>query len=259
MIKERVSFKADGLELVGEIFQPGTAGPYPGICICHGIPAEKPAATTPIKDRGYAELAERICGEGFLTLVFNFRGTGASQGSFDILGWTQDLKAALDYVYEQPALNRKSLSLLGFSAGAATVICVAAEDDRVTSVVSAAAPADFEGLLNEAGPEAVITRYREIGIIRDEYPISREEWLDGFRKVKPVERVADISPRPLLVMHGSDDDVVPVSHGRELYRTAGSPKDIVIIKGLGHRLRQDEGAMLTAAIWLKRQARRSCQ
>jgi fermentation-respiration switch protein FrsA (DUF1100 family) len=52
-------------------------------------------------------------------------------------------------------------------------------------------------------------------------------------------------------LHGSDDELVEVSHGYQLYDRAGEPKQIFVIDGIGHRLRQDESTMAIAIDWLK--------
>ncbi|MFB0559588.1 MAG: alpha/beta hydrolase, partial [Dehalococcoidales bacterium] len=209
-------------------------------------------------DRGYPLLAERICRLGFAVFIFNFRGTGASGGNLDILGWTRDLKAAIDYLCTLPEVDRSRLSLLGFSGGAAVSVYVASQDKRVSSVVTCACPAEFTFFINADEPQSIIDidRFRSIGIIRDEsFPQSIEEWLSGFRLVSPIRYVAGIAPRPLLLVHGSKDELVEVSHAHRLYGSAGEPKQIIIIDGAGHRLRHDDRAMAIVIDWLKSQAK----
>ncbi len=63
--------------------------------------------------------------------------------------------------------------------------------------------------------------------------------------------MAEIAPRPLLLVHGSEDEVVGVTHAHKLYGRAGEPKQIIIIDGAGHRLRQDDRAMAIVIDWLK--------
>jgi fermentation-respiration switch protein FrsA (DUF1100 family) len=50
----------------------------------------------------------------------------------------------------------------------------------------------------------------------------------------PLDVVASISPRPLLVIHGSDDEWVGADQGRLLYERAGEPRRYVEIKGANH-------------------------
>jgi putative redox protein len=100
----------------------------------------------------------------------------------------------------------------------------------------------------------VLDYFRSLGIIRDEnFPDFPEEWLGNFERVSPVKYIAEIAPRPLLLVHGSQDDMVSVSHAYKLYAEAGEPKNIVIFSNAGHRLRRDNRAVAIVIDWLKSQ------
>jgi len=248
MIRKIVALEVDGLQIAGQLYLPGGKIPHPTVCLCHGIPAHIPDPS----NRGYPVLAERICHQGFAVLIFNFRGTGASGGNLDILGWTRDLKAAIDYLSALPEVDKSHLSLLGFSGGAAVSVYVASQDKRVSSVVTCACPAEFTFFTEVDKPQSIIDHFRSIGAIRDKsFPHSAEEWFNGFRLVSPIKHVAGIAPRPLLLVHGNRDETVEVSQAYKLYDRAGEPKLIVIVDGAEHRLRQNDRAMATVIEWLK--------
>ena len=254
MLNKIVTLEVDGLTISGQLYLPGRGDrtPYPTVCICHGIPAKSPDPS----DRGYPLLAERICHQGFAVFIFNFRGTGASGGNLDILGWTRDLKAAIDYLCALPEIDRSRLLLLGFSGGAAVSAYVASQDKRVSSIVTCACPAEFTFFLNADEPQSILDHFRSIGTIRDEnFPQSTEEWLGGFGLVSPIRYVAGIAPRPLLLVHGNKDEMVDVSHAYKLYDSAGEPKQIVIVDGADHNLRQNDRAMAIVIDWLKSRAK----
>lgn len=248
MKKQQIDIRSDGLRLWGELYRPD-GSPSPALVICHGIPGAPPVPG----DKGYPELAQRFCQEGFLTLLFNFRGAGESQGNFDILGWTRDLASAIDCLYTVKDMDRSRLSVMGSSGGAAVAIYVAAHDPRITSVIAAASPADFSILGGSKGILDLLEHSRRVGIVKDpRFPPSVEDWAKGFQTVSPRRWIGHISPRPILILHGSDDELVPVSQAWELYRHAGEPKEIRVIPGAGHRLRLEQKAMSAALEWLKR-------
>ncbi len=250
MIKKNIVLEVEGITISGQLCQPAGKAPYPTVCVCHGIPAHKPTSDK----NGYPLLAERICREGFAVLIFNFRGTGTSGGNLDILGWTRDLKAAIDYLCALSEVDGSHLSLLGFSGGAAVSIYVAAKDNRISGVAVCACPAEFTFVFSSDDPQSIVDHFRSIGAIRDEnFPQSAEEWLNGFELVRPVEYVAEIAPRPLLLVHGSQDETVDISHAHKLYDRAGEPKRMVIVDGAEHRLRQDDRAITIVIDWLKSQ------
>ena len=136
MQKKGISLELEGIKLVGQVYVPQQKKSYPAVCLCHGVPRGIPDPS----DRGYPFLAERFCDAGFVTLIFNFRGTGDSEGNFDIIGWTRDLKAALDYIRNMREAHKDKISLMGFSAGAAVCAYVAAQDPRVSSLITCACP-----------------------------------------------------------------------------------------------------------------------
>lgn len=252
-MKKMATLEVDGLTISGQLYLPGGGGqiPYPTICVCHGIPTHPRESG----DGGYPLLAEKLYREGFAVWIFNFRGTGASGGNFDILGWTRDLKAAIDYLCALPEVDRSHLSLLGFSGGAAVSVYIASRDKRVSSIAACACPAEFTAVTEADDPQSVINHFRSIGIIRDkDFPPSIEGWMSGFKLVSPINSVARIAPRPLLLVHSRQDEVVPVSHARKLYDKAGEPKQIVILDGAEHRLRQNDKAIAIVTDWLKSHA-----
>jgi len=211
-----ITLEVDGLKLGGRLYLPdeSVCGPYPAVCICHGIPAERydPAGDS------YPQLAERLAA--------------------------------------QPEVDSSRLGLLGFSGGAAVSIYVAAGDERIAAVAACASPAEFASLVADEKPQDIIKRLRDIGAIRDKgFPPDVKSWYQGFRSFSPVDSVAGISPRALLLLHGSEDDVVPVSHVYRLYDCAGEPKEMVVIDGAGHRLKQSDRAMAIALNWLKSRLR----
>ena len=238
MIKKDVSLTVENIPINGRLFLPDTDHPCPLVCVCHGIPSGNPPDP---HDGGYPLLAEQICRHGFGVFIFNFRGTGT------------DLKGVIDHVITLPQVDPSRIGLFGFSGGAAVSICVAARDTRVSCVAAAACPADFSLLFTDREPKSHVAHYRSIGAIRDEdFPPSTEAWLDGFRQVKPLDYVADIAPRPLLLIHGDDDETVPVSHAHRLYEKAGEPKRLVTLQGAGHRLRHDNRVLDTFITWFGR-------
>jgi len=248
MEAKEIHFQADGLDLAGELHIPSEGKGHPALCICHGIPAVPPDP----RDKGYAVLAQQFCRAGFITLIFNFRGTGRSEGNLDILGWTRDLRAALDFLHSLEIADKTRICLLGFSGGAAVSVYTAAHDPRVSLVVTCACPADFRSLPQRETPLDTIQRFRRIGAIRDTgFPSSIEAWQKGFEIVSPINWIDRISPRPLLLVHGDADELIPLEHAHRLYQKAKEPKELKVIPGARHKMRLEKAAMDSVLHWLK--------
>jgi len=250
-LSERFSIAVDGLKIAGEIYRPPKPSVLsPALCICHGIPAASALASG---DPGYPGLAELFAREGFLTCIFNFRGCGESEGNLDLLDWTRDLDGILTYLSRLEGVDRSRLSVMGFSGGAAASACVAARDARIRALVLCACPAEFSiGGLGRS-PAQFVEQCRIVGTIRDPgFPPSLEVWARHFDEVSPIRCIEKISPRPLLIVHGTADETIPPDHAAMLFEKAGEPRELAMIPDGKHRLRNNEAAMNAVLEWLKR-------
>ena len=114
------------------------------------------------------------------------------------------------------------------------------------------ARADFDDWA--AQPRRFLEHSREIGTIRRSgFPPSFDEWSRELRRFRPADAAKRYAPRPLLLMHGADDDVVPTADSRVLAKAYGEGAELQIIQGAGHRLRHDPRAMAMLLGWLDRQ------
>jgi len=236
----------DGITLRGELFLPDSHAAINVIVLCHGIPREKPREGDP----GYLTLAEQLVMEGYGALIFNFRGCGISDGNFDIMGWGRDLLAVVDALQAMSFVT--SVILWGFSGGAAAGVWAAAHNPRIAATALFACPADFEGTKNIPAPSALAAYFRNVGIIRDpDFPPDEKTWIESFARINPEKNISSISPRPVLIVHGSADLTVPVEHAQRLMNAAREPKMLRIIQNAPHRLRESPEAMESAFSWLK--------
>ncbi|MEN3315682.1 MAG: uncharacterized protein V7605_1916 [Acidimicrobiaceae bacterium] len=240
-----------GLGLAAHISRPpGATGPLPGLVLCHGFPADPGCGAATVQT--YSELADHLAAEGgWVVLTFNFRGTGGSEGDFSLSGWLDDLRAAVGHLERTDGVE--GVWVAGSSTGGALAICEAAEDERVRGVATLAAPAGFAKWA--ADPEAFLTHAREVGVISDPgHPVDPERWARELAEIDPLSVVAKIPPRPLLIVHGHDDEVVPLDAARALAEAAGDSADLRVVPGAGHRLRHDPRVVAILLGWLERMA-----
>jgi uncharacterized protein len=216
--------------------------------LCHGFPADRRSPES--SSQTYPELADRLAADaGWTVLSFSFRGTGGSGGDFSLSGWLEDVHAAVDHLLGKEEVE--AVWLAGASTGASVAICAAAEDERVRGVAGLSARADFDDWA--AHPKRFLQHARDIGVIRTpSYPADIDAWIRDLKEVRPLALVAKLAPRPLLLIQGSDDDVVPALDARALADCHGSA-DLRIINGAGHRLRHDPRAIAILLGWLERQ------
>jgi uncharacterized protein len=244
--------ESSGLRLAGFLARPApsTAAPVPGLILCHGFPAGPGGAKT--SGQTYPELAERLAADtGWAVLTFNFRGTGASEGNFSLAGWLDDLRAAIDHLLASGGVE--GVWLAGASTGGALAICQAGEDERVRGVATLSARSDFDEWAID--PESFLAHGRSIGVIRDRnFPADHEAWARELREIRPTALIAKIPPRPILIIHGADDDTVPLEDARVLADAAGDAVELRVLGEAGHRLRHDPRAVALLIGWMERQA-----
>jgi fermentation-respiration switch protein FrsA (DUF1100 family) len=198
-------------------------------------------------------LARRLGEKDYATLFVNFRGTGESGGNFHLGGWYEDLTAVVRYALGELAGRFTGLYLAGFSAGGALAIECAAEHGGINGVAAFAPPARLTEVFPRAHVLSFLEVAREVGIIKDtHFPPSPDWFYDDMEKHEAIDYVSRVSPVPLLVVHGDEDETVPVEQGRMLYDAAGEPRELVILPGGKHRLRQDPRSLECLQDWLSR-------
>jgi uncharacterized protein len=251
MMEEReLTIKVGAINLRGTVLLPSRDKRHPLTVLCHGIPSGIPATGEP----GYEVLARRLVAEGSAACLFNFRGTGLSQGDFSLGGWTADLEALLEEAQAaRGAFGRcdpRRIALMGFSGGGAVSIICAARSPGLAGVAALSSPADFSRLVTREGMGDFIAHARAIGIIRDPaFPPSQEAYYREMISCNPIEFVGRVAPTPLLIVHGEADDTVPVEEAHRLYEAASEPRELRIIKSGGHKLRLNPEAMDEAVGW----------
>ncbi|MDQ6837321.1 MAG: alpha/beta fold hydrolase [Actinomycetota bacterium] len=219
-----------------------------GLVLCHGFPVTHAQDATA---DGYRELADRLAADtGWTVLTVSFRGTGRSGGNFSLGGWLADLQAAAEALRTTSGVEE--VWLCGFAAGGALALCTAGEDDRICGVAAFAAPADFGDRATDA--RRFVAQARTAGLIRDpKFPSDLESWADQLRDIRPLRSIGKIPPRPVLIVHGSNDEVVPLLDARALADAAEGRLDLRVLVGAGHRLRHDPRAVALLIGWMDRQ------
>lgn len=223
----------------------------PAVVLAHGYPSDVQAASAAAS--ALPELADRIAAEmGWTAMALAFRGCGPSEGSFSLGGWLDDLCAAVAHLESYHEVDGAWLA--GFGTGGAMALCAAARVPSVRGVAALGSPADFDDWASH--PRRLLEHAREVGLIKDRaFPPDVDAWTRELKDLRAVACAPELAPRPLLVVHGSDDDLVPVFDARVLVDAHGSA-ELRIVNGAGHRLRHDPRAVAILLGWLDRGRRR---
>ena len=208
---ERVSFQSrDGTRLSGW-FIPAT-----------GVKSAKQAKATVIHFHGNAqnmsahwEFVSWLPAQGYNVFVFDYRGYGESGGKPDIKGVYEDSNAAMDHVRGRTDVDGGRLLVFGQSLGGNNAIAVV-------------------GAGNHAGVRAVAieaTFFSYSTIANDKVSGAGLLLSDTYAAQKYI---AAIAPVPLLLIHGTADQVIPYHHSQKLMQAARAPKTLITVPGGEH-------------------------
>lgn len=264
-------FFSSRLRLDADLYLPddgGAGAPYPVIIPCSGYqglkvihPERFARALVP---RGFAVLAFDYRGFGL---------SEGERGRLVPQEWAEDARAAVDRVSAHPEIDADRVGLLGWGLGGGVVVFEAGDDTRVGAVACCNGIADgYESTRRMHDDQSWLNLIRRIGQDRgvrtttgrsevtDPWDIVRLnldprtdgyvgqelyqapgfgsgvtlESADRLLQFQPQEHAAKISPRPLLIVHGSDNQLHKAEEAQKLYDAALEPKELVFLEGHGH-------------------------
>jgi hypothetical protein len=234
-------------------FYPALQPQSPCLIICHGMPSGPRilgSETNVPFDEGltYQEIAQLFVSVGIGTVIFNFRGTGASTGDYHPMGWVADLEAVISWILVRPEIDPSNLGILGSSMGAVIAIVVASQREDIRFLVTYAGPSTVTSPLD---PAENIDRYRNMGIIRTPgFPHDPDSWAREFDSISPIDQIGKINSDHILLVHGDSDDVVPVEAVYQLGELAPAHTTIHVVEGAGHRFRSESQSIEVIVDWM---------
>ena len=137
-----------------------------------------------------------------------------------------DIDAAMRSLLAHPGVDAQRIVIFGQSLGGALAIHYAAHSayrKNLRAVVIDSAFYDYRQIANEKLAGSAIT-----------WPLQWLPWLIIDNDYSPAASVAAVSPLPLLLIQGDQDEVVPLHHAQQLFERAGEPKERWVVPGAGH-------------------------
>jgi dipeptidyl aminopeptidase/acylaminoacyl peptidase len=238
-VMQRIDYAAaDGQPLFGYLTRPPGAAAdakLPLVVMPHGGPEVRDHLT-------YDVWVQFLATRGYQVFQPNFRGSSGMGRAFAEAGHREwgarmqdDMTAGVDHLAAQGLADRDQVCIAGASYGGyAALQSGASEPDLYRCVISSAGPSDLLAMLrwerSEGGADSDRYEYwvRSIG----DPGVDR----DKIESVSPLRQVADWRV-PVLLIHGEDDDVVPVSQSRDMNRALlrqGKDVRLVVMEDAGH-------------------------
>ena len=198
---------SDGVSIAAWWYDAGKGGehPPPMILLLHGNAGDI-SHRTPI--------AEGLLGEGLSVLLLEYRGYGSSGGKPSEAGFREDALAGRDFLLGQ-SRDPARIVVLGRSMGGAVAAGLASREPVGGLILESAFTSleDMAGTLYPFLPSVLFRRLR-----------GRFATIDLLKEVRV----------PVLVIHGVEDEVVPLRMGMDLLEAAGEPKEWMDVAGAGH-------------------------
>ena len=200
---------ADGVKLNGwfvhTAHQPSTGT----VLYCHGNAGN-------LTD--VSRLACDLADYGLDVMIFDYRGYGRSGGEVtDEWGLDADGDAAYDYLTRERGVKPERLAIYGLSLG-------------TTIAADVASRKPCGALVLESG----LSSASEMADVAAPWLPRWLHWL-GKNRFESARKLASVNS-PVLVVHGTADEVIPVEQGERLYAAARNPKKLIIVPGGHHWL-----------------------
>jgi len=201
--------------------------PYPGatttILVCPGF-------RTRMAD--FLGMGMHLWKAGHNILLFEFYGHGIEVGTPVTLGYREinDFHGAVAYAKERAPQNR--LGVIGYSMGAAVAIMSSARNTDVEALVVDSAFASHRGVVEYNFHRLFRLPPAPFAWVAD-YLLW---WRAGYRfnQVEPLRDIAQIAPRPILIIQGGRDSIVNPNDATFLYAAAKEPKELWMLPEADH-------------------------
>jgi pimeloyl-ACP methyl ester carboxylesterase len=263
-MEQSVQFVSDGLKLSGVLRVPddGHHARRPAFIVLHGFGSNKNAGNV-------LAPCELLTDLGYATFRFDMRGCGDSEGEpgrLICLEQVADTRNALSFLTSRAEIDPQRIAVLGSSFGAAVAIYTAGIDPRVAAVISSGgwgngerkfrgqhptpeAWAKFTAMLAKGrrhkettGQSLMVPRYDIVPIpehlrghvVERSVQMFPAETAQSMFDFRAEDVVAQIAPRPLLLLHSASDSVTPTEQSLGLFARAGQPTELHLMADTDH-------------------------
>ena len=188
--QKTVSFPCGNLTLEGLCYYPENDGTFPAVVLCHPHPLYGGSMNNNV----IRSLGSTLISKSIIAFMFNFRGTGESEGTFGGgIAEQKDVSAAISWLSSQPEVDAGRIGLAGYSFGAIVASPVACDDKRVKAMALISPPLEAS----------------QTSCLKD-------------------------CTMPKLIISGTEDFFVSSQKAEMIHHEAADPKQLELISGADH-------------------------
>ncbi len=237
-IKERpVIFKnRRNQRLFGVLHLPIEETKPPLVIMAHGFSDDKTG-----DNRLFVKFARKAVKFGIAALRFDFAGSGDSEGDFSevtLNSEIEDLRNAVDFAHNLSEIDNSRINLIGYSLGGAVSILLAVDDQRIKSFIGWAPVSDFKATFQRILGKEVFFEAKKNHLIACKNDGKQfylgKEFFDNSGCFNSLQMINKISPRPVLLIQGSEDKKVLPEETKSLFQNALEPRHMHFVQTAGH-------------------------
>jgi alpha/beta superfamily hydrolase len=184
---------------LGGFYKAAGLGPRPTAILIHGLPGiEK-----------HLDIAYRLRDLGWNCLYFHFRGSWGSGGNYSIAGLTVDTNEAINWVVNQPSVDKERIVLIGGSTGSYPALLQGGVDPRVRAII---------GISPLIDPRAFkFSKDMAESFAKMMSGITGKELIKQWNEMQSLQdSIQRFMPRPIFLITADNDDIFPPAHYLEV-------------------------------------------
>ncbi len=250
-IEQPVDFlNAKKERLLGVLTLPKYITNLPALIICHGFSRNK-------SERKFVELSRYIANKGIAVLRFDFAGRGESEGDFgktDISKEASDLALAFNFLSKQKRVNANRIAILGHSLAGLVAILFQRQYQKANTLILLAPALQQNDLVKQWYTPKQIALWQKQGYLDTAKGRLGVKYLREALALDWQEAVAKIKC-PVLVLHGKDDEDVPLKYAKSLFNELKAEKQIVVVEQTDHSFESEQAKQTlckTTTRWLQK-------
>jgi len=202
---------------------------YPLVIVCHGFGQTK-------SQRKFALLARELANNNIASFRFDFLGHGDSEGDIEnvsIKSQQQELEAVFNNLLKNERIDKNNIFILGHSLGA-LVTCLFEKDNQKAKGLILVSPAiQQKELMQQWNTKEVISLWQKQG------HLDTNKGRLGLKYLKEAlnldwQKVVGGIQCPVLILHGKDDEDVPLKYAKEVLAILESDKQLVVVENAEH-------------------------